>query len=134
MHEKKLLLFKNGQRQKWHFWRLIPLFGALSKNTERNNKCVFIVFKADSEPKHEEKNVLGVFLQKPKKHFFGGKNKIVLKLNFQICISAFVLYHKRKQRTNLYKQILIFSPLEFFENENFDACAPALAQILDLDF
>ena len=81
---------------------------------------MFIVFKAESEPKHEEKNLFGVFLQKPKTHFLGGENKIVLKLNFKICISAFLLYCKRKLSTNFQKKIL-----EFFENENFDVCAPA---------
>ena len=78
---------------------------------------------------------MGVFLQKLKMRFFGGKNKLVLKLKFQICISAFVLYSKRK----FHKKILIFKPLEFFENENFDAGAWARAahmraEILDLDF
>ena len=70
-------------------------FLCVFKNTEQNNICVFIVFKAESEPKHEEIFYLGVFLQKPKTPFFGGKNKIVLKLKFQICISVFVLFCKR---------------------------------------
>ena len=83
-----------------------------------NNNCVFIVFKAESEPKHEENIFIWVFLQKPK---FAGKNKIVLKLKFQICISAFVLYCKRKLHTNLKKKILIFKPPGIFENKNFDA-------------
>ena len=39
--------------------------------------CVFIAFKAESEPKHEKKCFV-VFLQKPKALSFGGKNKIVL--------------------------------------------------------
>ena len=53
------------------------LFCALSKiPNQTHNICVFIVFKAESEPKHEEK-FGGVFLQKPKTHFFGGKNEIV---------------------------------------------------------
>ena len=100
---------------------------------------MFIVFKAESEPKHDEKFFLGVYLQKPKTCFFGGENKIVLKLKFKICISAFVLYCKRKLHTNFQKKILIFKPLEFFENENFDARAPARAararaEISDLDF
>ena len=75
---------------------------------------MFIVFKAESEPKHEENICLGVFLQKPKTRFFGGKNKIVLKLKFQICISAFVLYCKRKLRTNFHKKIFIFKPPGIF--------------------
>ena len=48
---------------------------------EQNNNCVFVVFKDESEPKHEEKFFLCVFLfKKPKTRFFGGDNKIVLKL------------------------------------------------------
>ena len=31
------------------------------KNTEQNNNCVFIVFKAESKPKHEEKFCFGFF-------------------------------------------------------------------------
>ena len=34
------------------------------KNTEQDNICVFIVFKAESGPKHKEKKILfGVFLK-----------------------------------------------------------------------
>ena len=29
-------------------------FWCVFKNTEQNNNCVFIVLKAESEPKHEE--------------------------------------------------------------------------------
>ena len=79
----------------------------------QNNNRVFIVFKAESEQKHKENFFLGVFLQKPKTRFFGGENKIVLKLKFKICISAFVLYCKRKLYTN-FKKILIFKPLGIF--------------------
>ena len=52
-------------------------FWCVFKNTKQNNNCVFIVFKAESKPKHEKKNFLGVFRQKPKTRFFGGENKIV---------------------------------------------------------
>ena len=34
-----------------------------------------MVFKAKLEPEHKEKIVFGIFLQKPKMHLFGGKNK-----------------------------------------------------------
>ena len=53
------------------------------KNTEQNNICVFIVFKAESEPKKNKKKCFGGFLQKPKTHFFRGINKIVFKIWFQ---------------------------------------------------
>ena len=105
-------------------------FLSVFRNTEQNNNCIFIVFKAESEPKHKDKFFLAVFLQKPKTCFFGGKHKIVLKLKFQICISVFVLYCERKLHTNFHKKNWNLSPLEFFENENFDM----RAEILDLDF
>ena len=63
------------------------------------------------------------FFKNQKRAFFGGKNKIVLKLKFQICISAFVLYCKRKLHNNFHKKILIFKTPGIFENENFDARA-----------
>ena len=69
---------------------------------------MFIIFKAESELKHEEKIFWGGFLQKPKTRFFGGNNKIVIKLKFQICIFAFVFYCKRKPPANFHKKILIF--------------------------
>ena len=106
MHEKKVINFQKWS--KWCFWRLITFFWCVFKNTEQNNNCVFIVFKAESEPKPEEKFFFGCFLQKPKTRFFGGENKIVLKLKFQIRISAFVFYCKRKLRTNFHQKILIF--------------------------
>ena len=80
-------------------------FWCVFKNTEQNDNCVFIVFNAESEPKHKEHIFLGVFLQKAKTSCVEGKNKIVLKLKFQICISAFVLYCKRKLYTNFKKNI-----------------------------
>ena len=88
--KKKLLIFKNGQYGilAWRF------FLSVFKNTKQINNCVFIVFKAELKLKHEENFFWTVFLQKPKTHFFGGKNKIVLKLIFQICISAFVFIVK----------------------------------------
>ena len=86
---------------KMAFLAINNFFWCVFKNTEQNNNCVFIVFKAESEPKHKEK-------------FFGGKNKIVLKLKFKICISAFVLYCKRKLCTNFHKKILIFKPPGIF--------------------
>ena len=67
---------------KMAFLAVNNFFWYIFKNTEQNNNGVFIVFKAESEPKHEENIFWGVFLQKPKKRFFGGPNKIFLKLKF----------------------------------------------------
>ena len=89
----------------------------LKLNQSRNTKKTFF---------------LGVFLQKPKTRFFGGKNKIVLIIKFQIRISAFVLYCI--YCTNFHKKIFIFKPPGIFENENFDARALAHAETSDLDF
>ena len=86
MHGKKVINF-----QKWRFWRLITFFWCVFKNTEQNKNRVFIVFKAESEQKHKGKICFGCFSSKSKTRFFGGENKIVLKLKFKIYISAFVL-------------------------------------------
>ena len=43
-------------------------FWCVFKNTKQNNNCVFIVFKAESEPKHEE----FVFFFKNQKRAFSG--------------------------------------------------------------
>ena len=109
------------------------------QNTKQNNICVFIVFKAKSEPKHEEKIFfLGVFLQKPKTRFFRGKHKIILKLTFQICISTFVLFCTRKLCSNFHKKLLIFRPPGlFWKWKLWCTCAGARCAcpaILDLDF
>ena len=102
------------------FLVLKTFFWCIFKNTEQNNICVFIVFKAESELKHEEKKILGVFLQKPKTCFFGGQNKRVFKLKLQICIFVFVLYCKRKLHAYFNQKILIFEPQGiFFQNEIF---------------
>ena len=74
MHGKKLLIFKNGQNG---VFSGNAFFWCIFKNSEQNNNCVFIVFETESEPKHEEKIFVCVFLLKPKTCFFGGKNKIV---------------------------------------------------------
>ena len=42
-------------------------FVCVFKNTEQNNNCVFIVYKAESEQKQEEKNSFGCFSSKTKK-------------------------------------------------------------------
>ena len=97
------------------------------KNTNQKNICASIVFKAKSKPKHEE-NVFGGFLQKPKTHFFGGPKWYFLKVKFQICTSAFVLYCKRKLHANFHKKYKYLSPLEFLENENFDVHELVLAK------
>ena len=73
-----------------------------------------LFLKLNQSQNTKKKFFLGVFLQKPKTRFFGGENKIVLKLKFQIRISAFVLYCKRKLRTNFHQKILIFEPPGIF--------------------
>ena len=66
-------------------------FLCVFKNTDQKNISVYIVFKAESKPKHKEKNFGGSFLQILKSHFFGGPKRYFLKVKFNICISAFVL-------------------------------------------
>ena len=52
MNNKKVINFQ--KLPKCRFWQLITFFGCVFKNTEQNNTCVFIDFKAESKPKHEE--------------------------------------------------------------------------------
>ena len=129
---KKVINFQKWP--KWQFWWLLTFFCAFSKIPNKITIVCLLFLKLNQSQNIKKKFCLGVFLQKPKSHFFGGQNKIVLKLKFQICISAFVLYCKRKIHTNLHKKYWYLSPLEFFENENFDMRAPARSEILDLDF
>ena len=69
MHEIKVINFQ--KRPKWRFWWLITFF-CVFKNTKQNNNCVFIVFKAESEPKHEEKFFFVCFSSKTKNALFRG--------------------------------------------------------------
>ena len=112
MHEKKVINFQKWS--KWRFWQLITFFGVFSKIPNKIT-IVCLLFLKLNQSWNTKTNFFGVFLQKPKTRFFGGKNKIVLKLKFQIRISAFVLYCKRKLCTNFCKKILIFKPPEVFE-------------------
>ena len=70
INENKLLIFQKWQ--KWHFWWLITFVWCVFKNIKQNNIWVFIVFKAESEPKHKEKISLGGFSSKNKNAFFRG--------------------------------------------------------------
>ena len=83
---------------------------------------MFIVLKLNQSWNKNKKICWGVFLQIPKMCFFRGENKIVLKLKFEICISAFVLV-KGSFIPIFIKKYWYLSPLEFFENKNFEACA-----------
>ena len=110
------------------------------KNTDQKNICATIVFKAESKPKHEETSFLGGFSSKIKIALFRGSKMVLFKSQISNCISAFVLYCKRKLHANFHKKnINIWAPCNFFEKENFDKCALvhmacALFKILELDF
>ena len=108
------------------------------KNTDQKNICASIVFKAESKPKHEEKYFGGVFFKNQKCTFSGVQNgTYFLKVKFQICIFAFVLYVKGSFMPIFIKKILIFgSPGMFLKIKTLThvQCAPALAENLDLDF
>ena len=54
------------------FFVVNNFFLCVFKNTEQNNNCVFIVFKAESEPKHEEKICFWLFFFKNQKRAFSG--------------------------------------------------------------
>ena len=70
MHENKVINFQKWP--KWRFWGLITFFWCVFKNTEQNKNCVFIVFKAESEPKHKEKFFCACFSSKTKNALFQG--------------------------------------------------------------
>ena len=53
------------------FMAVNNFFGWVFKNTEQNNNCVFIVYKAESEPKHEDNFFSGVFFKNQKCDFLG---------------------------------------------------------------
>ena len=112
MHEKKFINFQ--KQPKWSFWRLKTLFGVFSKILSKIIFVCLLFLKLDQSRNMKTNLFFWVFLQKPKTHFFGGKNKIVFKLKFIICIFAFVLYCKRKPHINFHKQILIFEPPGIF--------------------
>ena len=90
-------------------------FLCVFKNTGQKNICASIIFKAESKPKHEEHIFWGGFLQKPKPHFFGGLKWYFLKVKFQICISAFVLYVKGSSMPIFTKNINIWAPWNFLK-------------------
>ena len=121
MHEKKVLIL-----------------GAFSKIPNKITIVCLLFLKLNQSRNTKKKFFLCVFLQKPKTCFFGGKNKILLKLKFQICISAFVLYFKRKLHTNFQKNLLIFkSPGIFWKWKLWRESAgtrSARVETSDLDF
>ena len=88
---------------------------------------VRLLFLKQNQSRNKKKIFFWGFLQKPKTHFFGGPKWYFLKVKFQICTSAFVLYCKRKLHANFHKKYKYLSPLEFLENENFDVHELVLA-------
>ena len=78
------------------------------KNTNKKNIFASIVFKAESKPKHEEKNCGGVLFKITKQAFWGVQIE-VLKLKFRVCFPALVLYCKRKFHANFHKKYLTLS-------------------------
>ena len=78
-HFKKV--YNHKKLSKLRFWQLTTLL-CVFKNTAPKNVCASIVFKAKLEPKHKEKIVLGIFLQKPQRCFFEGFNSFK-NLNFK---------------------------------------------------
>ena len=64
--------------QKRHFgrfWQLITVFVCVFKNTDENNICGFIVFKAKIKEKHKEIFFVTVFILKLKNALFWGVNQ-----------------------------------------------------------
>ena len=84
----------------------------------------------------KNKFLFGCFFQKPKTRFFGGKNKIVLKLKFKFVFLRLFFFVKGSFVPIFTNKYWYLS----FENfENFDVRAPVhaartRAEILDFDF
>ena len=86
MHEKKVINFQKWL--KWRFLQLITFFGAFSKIPNKTTIVCLLFLKLNQSRNWKNKFFWGVFLQKPKMCFLGGKNKIVLKLKIQIRICS----------------------------------------------
>ena len=83
MHEKKLLIFKTA---KMAFLAVNNFFGRFQKYQKKTCVCSF--FLKLNQSRNTKKNLFWEgFLQKPKTHFFGGKNKIVFS-NLYVCICS----------------------------------------------
>ena len=97
-HKKNMSCQK---RPKWCFWRSRLFL----------NICASIVFKAESEPKHEELNFWGVFLQKPL--FWGSKIVVfetqIANLFFFVCSLT-----QKEASCQFSLKILIFGPHGIF--------------------
>ena len=131
-HKKQLLTAKNGQNG---VFAVNNFFLCVFKNTDQKDICVSIVFKAESKPKHKENFFWGGFSSKTKNALFRGPKWYFSKVKYQICISAFVLYCKRKLYANFHKKYYFLGPLEFFEYENLTPVRRcARPDILELDF
>ena len=76
MHETKVINFQKWP--KWRFWGLITFVWSVFKHAEQNKNCVFIVFKAKSEPKHEKKKLCFSLLTKST-HFRGAFWGVIIK-------------------------------------------------------
>ena len=66
-------------------------FLCVFKNTDKKDICVYIVFKAESKPKHEEKNLCVDFSSKTKNTLFGGSKMVVFKTqisNLYFCVCS----------------------------------------------
>ena len=61
------------------------------KNTDQKKICASIVFKAESKPKHKEKNFLVGFSSKTKNALFRGSKMVVFKTqisNLYFCVCS----------------------------------------------
>ena len=95
---------------KMAFLAVNKFFWCILKNAKQNNFCLFIVLKLNQSRNMKKKIGGEVFLQKPKLRLFEGKNKIVFKLKFQICIFTFVFILKKEAACQISQKIFIFEP------------------------
>ena len=98
-------------------------FFCVFKNNDQKNICAYIVIKAKSKPKHEEKHFLRVFFKNQKLFFSGVLNGTFLKSNFIFVFLRFFFNVKGSSMPIFIKKILIFGPPGIFVNVNFDSHA-----------
>ena len=109
-------------------------FCGFSKIRTKRTFVRLLFLKLNQGRNRKKTNFWGGFLQNPKTYFLGVQNGTFQKSNFKFVFLRLFFNVKGSSMPIFIKKILIFGPLEFYENEHFVARAPACAKNLDLDF
>ena len=109
-------------------------FCAFSKIPTKRT-LVRLLFLKMNQSRNTKKHFFGgVFFKNQKHTFLGVQNSTFKKSNFKFVFLRLFINVKGSSLPIFPKKYLYLGPLEFFENENFDAHAPAHTEILELDF